>query len=110
MLVPKVTPIITLSKPAVDETKLQRYPGAFLLIAVSDCSQDKDEPEWRPLFALPLTSPSSGELACAKLSFCFHPDGTPLPTFYVGSTDGELVQADWSKEAVRIHLLLVPSA
>ncbi|KAK9850456.1 hypothetical protein WJX84_004573 [Apatococcus fuscideae] len=65
-------------------------------------NQEKDEPEWRPLFTLPLTSPISGELACAKLSFSFHPDGTPLPVFYVGSADGELLQADWSKEAVGV--------
>ena len=71
------------------------------LAACDGCSQDKEEPEWRPLFVLPLTSPSSGELTCAKLSFCFQPDGAPQSAFYVGSTEGELVLADWGKEAVR---------
>ncbi len=56
--------------------------------------------EWRPTCVVHLTRPEGGDLGA--LHTCFNLKDTLKTTFFVGSSDGELVYADWIKPEVII--------
>jgi len=63
------------------------------------CREREDEEvEWRPTCVVHLTRPEGGGLGA--LHTCFNLKDTLKTTFFVGSSDGELVYADWIKPEV----------
>jgi len=70
------------------------------------CREREDEEvEWRPTCVVHLTRPEGGDLGALRT--CFNLKDTLKTTFFVGSSDGELVYADWIKPEVIIYPCLL---
>ncbi|KAL0054665.1 hypothetical protein WJX82_000717 [Trebouxia sp. C0006] len=63
--------------------------------------REDEEVEWRPTCVVHLTRPEGGDLGA--LHTCFNLKDTLKTTFFVGSSDGELVYADWIKPEGEEH-------
>ena len=63
------------------------------------CREREDEEvEWKPTCVVHLTRPEGGDVGGVRS--CFNLKDTLKTTFFVGSSDGELVYADWIKPEV----------
>ncbi len=78
-----------------------RYSGCVChwVSNIGVCREREDEEvEWKPTCVVHLTRPEGGDLGGMRT--CFNLKDTLKTTFFVGSTDGELVYADWIKPEV----------
>lgn len=83
----------------VSQNTICMHTQVLTLLAVCRERED-DELEWKPTCVVHLTRPEGGDLGAVRS--CFNLKDSLKTSFFVGSSDGELVYADWIKPEVPV--------